>query len=123
VSEHARPDRERRSVTQLLATAIPFAVFWYLPYRSPEVGYWLTLILAVPTTGFTMRLFTIQHDRGHGSFFHSRRARDILRFWIGMLLLTNPRLPPRPFGEPDVPLSVGYPQGLDPLSGTRSVSA
>ena len=105
MAEHARPDRERvqhwneilrpywgpdtkRSVTQLLATAIPFVVLWYLAYRSLEVGYWLTLTLAVPTTGFMMRLFMIQHDCGHGSFFHSRRARDILGFWIGVLLLT-----------------------------------
>src|SRR4030042_119217 len=105
MTEHARPDRERvqhwnhilkpywgadtkRSVTQLLSSAIPFAVLWYLAYRSLEVGYWLTLILAVPTTGFMMRLFMIQHDCGHGSFFQSRRARDILGFWIGVLLLT-----------------------------------
>ena len=105
MTEHARPDRERvqhwndilkpywgadtkRSVTQLLTSAIPFAVLWYLAYRSLEVGYWLTLILAVPTTGFMMRLFMIQHDCGHGSFFHSRRARDVLGFWIGVLLLT-----------------------------------
>ena len=77
MSEYARPDRERRSVTQLLATAIPFAVFWYLRYRSLEVGCWLTLILAVPTTGFMTRLFMIQHDRGHGPFLHSRCARDV----------------------------------------------
>jgi omega-6 fatty acid desaturase (delta-12 desaturase) len=56
--------------------------------RSLEVGYWLTVLLAVPTTGFMIRLFLIQHDCGHGSFFHSRRARDTVGFWIGVLLLT-----------------------------------
>jgi len=30
----------------------------------------------------------IQHDCGHGSFFRSRRARDFLGFWIGVLTLT-----------------------------------
>ncbi|MDX1521623.1 MAG: fatty acid desaturase [Anaerolineae bacterium] len=47
---------------------------------SLEVGYWLTLLLAVPTAGFLVRLFIIQHDCGHGSFFKSRKAND----WVGM---------------------------------------
>ena len=93
---HDKPDREkvehwnrilrpywgadtRRSVIQLLTSAVPFFVLWYAMLRSLEVGYWLTLLLAVPTTGFLMRLFMIQHDCGHGSFFKSRRARD----WVG----------------------------------------
>ena len=103
--DHAKPDRERvqrwndilkpywgadtrRSVTQLLASAVPFVLLWYAMLRSLEVGYWLTLILAVPTTGFMMRLFMIQHDCGHGSFFNSRRARDWTGSIIGVLMLT-----------------------------------
>jgi omega-6 fatty acid desaturase (delta-12 desaturase) len=105
MTEHAKPDRERvqhwnrilepywgpdtrRSVTQLLTAAVPFFLLWYAMLRGLEVGYWLTLLLAVPTAGFMMRLFMIQHDCGHGSFFHSRRARDLTGFWIGVLLLT-----------------------------------
>lgn len=102
---HATPDREtvqkwneilrpywgadtRRSVGQLLTSVVSFALLWYAMLRSLEVGYWLTLLLAVPTTGFMMRLFMIQHDCGHGSFFASRRARDLVGFFIGVLLLT-----------------------------------
>ena len=78
----------RKSVIQLLTSAIPFVALWYAMLRSLEVGYWLTLLLAVPTTGFLMRLFMIQHDCGHGSFFKSRRARDWVGRVIGVLLLT-----------------------------------
>ncbi|HET9949258.1 MAG TPA: fatty acid desaturase [Longimicrobiales bacterium] len=78
----------RRSVQQLLGTAIPFALLWYASYRALEVGWWLTLLLAVPTAGFMVRLFMIQHDCGHGSFFSSRAARDWLGRCIGVLLLT-----------------------------------
>ena len=74
--------------TQLLTSAVPFVALWYLMLRSLEGSYWLTLLLALPTTGFMMRLFMIQHDCGHGSFFQSRRARDTLGFIIGVLLLT-----------------------------------
>ena len=56
--------------------------------RSLEYSYWLTLALAVPTAGFLIRLFIIQHDCGHGNFFKSRRARDWVGRVIGTLLLT-----------------------------------
>lgn len=78
----------RRSIVQLLSSAVPFALLWYGMYRSLEVSYWLTLLLAVPTTGFLMRLFMIQHDCGHGSFFDSRKARDWVGRVIGVMLLT-----------------------------------
>jgi omega-6 fatty acid desaturase (delta-12 desaturase) len=77
----------RRSVAQLLTSALPFFALWYAMLRSLEVGYWLTLLLAVPTAGFLMRLFMIQHDCGHGSFFRSRTARDLVGFCIGVLTL------------------------------------
>jgi omega-6 fatty acid desaturase (delta-12 desaturase) len=78
----------RKSLTQLLSSAIPFFGLWFLSYLSLGVSYWLTLFLAVPTAGFLMRLFMIQHDCGHGSFFRSRKAREVLGFWIGVLTLT-----------------------------------
>jgi len=101
----AKPDREtierwnkllepylgadtRRSVTQLLTSVVPFVLLWYLTHRSLQVGYWLTLILAVPTAGFLIRMFIIQHDCGHGSFFKSRAARDWVGRCIGVVLLT-----------------------------------
>ena len=45
-------------------------------YLSLRVGYWLTLLLAAPTAGFLIRIFIIQHDCGHGSFFKARRANE-----------------------------------------------
>ena len=81
------PDN-RRSVIQLLSSALPFFGLWALAYLALDVSYWITVALALPAAGFLMRLFMIQHDCGHGSFFRSRRARDILGFWIGVLTLT-----------------------------------
>ncbi len=102
---HGKPDREkierwneilrpywgadtRRSVAQLTVTVLAFIGFWYASYRALEVGWGLTLLLAIPTTGFLMRLFMIQHDCGHGSYFRSRTARDWVGRAIGVLLLT-----------------------------------
>jgi omega-6 fatty acid desaturase (delta-12 desaturase) len=78
----------RSSLTQILTSALPFFFFWYASYRALSVGYWLTLILAVPTAAFVMRLFMIQHDCGHGSFFKSQQVADRFGFWLGVLTLT-----------------------------------
>ena len=78
----------RRSVTQLIISAVPFFGLWTLAYWALDVSYWLTLLFALGATGFLMRLFMIQHDCGHGSFFKSRRARNIVGFFIGVLTLT-----------------------------------
>jgi omega-6 fatty acid desaturase (delta-12 desaturase) len=78
----------RRSVTQLVSSAVPFFAFWTLAYLSLAISYWLTLLCSLAATGFLMRLFMIQHDCGHGSYFISRRARNTVGFIIGVLTLT-----------------------------------
>jgi acyl-lipid omega-6 desaturase (Delta-12 desaturase) len=88
ILEPYRGPDTRRSLQQLVLTAAAFALLWYAGLRSLEVGYWLTLLVAVPAAGFLMRLFLIQHDCGHGSFFHSRTARDWVGRSIGVLILT-----------------------------------
>jgi omega-6 fatty acid desaturase (delta-12 desaturase) len=76
-----------QSLWQLLTTAVPFFVLWYLMLRSLEVGYWLTLLLAMPTAGLLVRLFIFQHDCGHGSFFRSRMVSQAVGSCIGLLTL------------------------------------
>jgi omega-6 fatty acid desaturase (delta-12 desaturase) len=55
---------------------------------SLDWPYWTTLLLALPAAGFLTRLFIIQHDCGHGSFFESRRACEMLGGILGVLTLT-----------------------------------
>ncbi|HMB22552.1 MAG: fatty acid desaturase [Chloroflexota bacterium] len=87
VSKYAYPETWR-SVWQIFNSVIPFIVMWYLMYRSLAVGYWLTLLLAVPTAGFMVRCFIIFHDCCHGSFFKSMKANDRLGLVLGVLVLT-----------------------------------
>jgi omega-6 fatty acid desaturase (delta-12 desaturase) len=78
----------RRALAELAVTAAPFVSLWLAMWLSLGQGYWLTLLLAVPAAGFLVRLFVIQHDCGHGSFFRGRRANDRLGRVIGVLTLT-----------------------------------
>ena len=77
-----------RSVFQLLNSFVPFVFLWFAMLRSLDYAYWLTLLLAIPTAGFLVRLIIIQHDAGHGSFFKSRKTNDRVGFFLGILTLT-----------------------------------
>jgi omega-6 fatty acid desaturase (delta-12 desaturase) len=77
-----------RSLWQVLNSAVPFLGMWYLMYRSLEVGYWLTLILAVPAAGFMVRMFILFHDCCHGSFLKTQKANDRMGLMLGVLVWT-----------------------------------
>src|SRR6516225_2781257 len=77
-----------RGIWQILNTVVPYAGLWYLMYLSLSVSYWLALPIALLAGGFLVRIFIIFHDCGHGSFFKSRRANDILGSIIGLLCFT-----------------------------------
>ena len=87
VSSYQSPDL-RRSLWQIVNTFVPYIVLWVLMVSSLEVSYWLTLALAVPAAGFLVRIFIFFHDCGHGSFFKSQRANDILGIITGILTFT-----------------------------------
>ena len=78
----------RRSVWQLINSAVPYAILLILMYFSLAVSYWLTLALAVFASGFMVRLFIIFHDAGHGSFFNSQRANDVTGIITGIVTFT-----------------------------------
>jgi len=67
-----------KSLFQLITTAVLLAGFWFAILWSLDVGYWLTLLLAVPAAFMVVRLFMLQHDCGHGSFFRSQKLNNIV---------------------------------------------
>ena len=77
-----------RSLFELLVTAVPFAALWALMWAALSVGYWLSLLLALPAACFLMRLFMIQHDCGHGACFKRRSSNDWVGRIIGVVTLT-----------------------------------
>ena len=77
-----------RSIIELAITGGPLVLLWFLMWATLDLGYWLSLLLAVPAAGFLVRLFMIQHDCGHGAFFHRRGTNDWVGRAIGVLTLT-----------------------------------
>ena len=87
VAPYARPDAVR-GLVQLLNTGGPFLALAGLMLYGLNEDVWAALGLAVPAAAFLVRLFAIQHDCGHGSFFRSPRANDRLGRVLGIFTLT-----------------------------------
>jgi omega-6 fatty acid desaturase (delta-12 desaturase) len=79
----------RQAITQLVITIIPFlALCALMLWQAGRETYGLVLLLSLPAAGLLVRLFIIQHDCGHGSFFPSRRANNIVGRIISILTFT-----------------------------------
>jgi acyl-lipid omega-6 desaturase (Delta-12 desaturase) len=87
VAKYQHPST-KRAVWQLINTLVPYALIWYLMYLTLEVSLWLTIPLAILAGAFLVRVFIIFHDCGHGSYFKSRWANDIVGFIAGVLTFT-----------------------------------
>ena len=87
VLEYQKPSRWR-ALWQILNTLGSYALLWYLMYRALTVSWWLALPLAILAGAFLVRVFIIFHDCGHGSFFKSGKANDVLGFITGLLTFT-----------------------------------
>lgn len=83
-----REPSTRRSILELAATLLPFALLWGLAWLSLSVSYWLALGIAMLNGLFLVRIFCIQHDCGHAAFFHSRTVQDWVGRALGVLTLT-----------------------------------
>lgn len=87
VAPYTRPSA-RRAAIQLSNTALPFfattaAILVALAHGLPAA------LLLLPVAAFLLvRLFIFQHDCGHGCFFASRWANDLLGSILGVLTLT-----------------------------------
>lgn len=77
-----------RSIFELLVSLLPFLGIWTLAWLILPYSGWLAFALALFNGAFLVRLFVIQHDCGHGSFFRNRQVSDWTGRVLGVLTLT-----------------------------------
>lgn len=87
VRPYARPCT-RRSLIQITTTLTLFLATTAGLLYGVQREIWAAFILTVPAAAFLVRLFIIQHDCGHGSFFKGRWANTLLGSAIGVVTLT-----------------------------------
>ena len=67
-----------RSIFQFSSTALAYVATVAAMYAALKISVWLTLAMSIVAAGLVVRLFIIQHDCGHGSYFRSPRANEFL---------------------------------------------
>lgn len=77
-----------RSLWQSMSTFVAYLAVNALMYALVSISIWLTLALSLLAAGLVVRLFIVQHDCGHGSFFRARRLNDGLGRFCSVFTFT-----------------------------------
>lgn len=77
----------RRAIVQLTNTSLALLASAAALIYGVGHGIWFAPLFAVPASLFLVRLFIIQHDCGHGSFFKSNRLNNALGLIISVMTL------------------------------------
>lgn len=72
ISNYQVPDNTK-AVVQIITSFGPYIALWILMYFSLQWSIWITMGLAIINAFFLVRIFIIQHDCGHQSFFTSKK--------------------------------------------------
>src|SRR5690349_7019958 len=78
----------KRSLWQFSSSMAGYLALNAAMYILAPQFMWTALLLALPAAGLLVRLFIIQHDCGHGSYFRSRRCNDILGRFCSIFTFT-----------------------------------
>jgi len=70
---------------QLLTTLVPLALLWWAAVRGSRISPWLAMIPMLFMVLFTVRVFGLMHECGHGSLFRSCRFNKAAGFLLGVV--------------------------------------
>jgi len=77
ISEYQVPS-SKKAILQIITSFVPYLALWILMYFSMDWSIWITLALGLVNAFFLVRIFIIQHDCGHQSFFGSKRLNNVM---------------------------------------------
>ena len=77
-----------RSLGQLATSFGGFFVTCAVMYLCLALSLWIALPMSALAAGVLVRIFIIQHDCGHGSFFKSRWANELIGRLCSLMTLT-----------------------------------
>jgi acyl-lipid omega-6 desaturase (Delta-12 desaturase) len=73
-----------KGLTQVITTLGSLAVLWWAVHLSVGVSGWLTVGCVLLISLFTLRVFALMHECGHGSLFHSQHLNRAFGFLLGV---------------------------------------
>lgn len=90
ISPYIQPDAMRACI-QIANSFWPFLGIWILMYLWSEFSYWIVMPLICINAFFLVRIFIIQHDCGHQSFFGIKHKRiNNVIWWMCSFFTTIP---------------------------------
>jgi acyl-lipid omega-6 desaturase (Delta-12 desaturase) len=84
IRQHTQPD-DLKGLLQVLTTLAALAVLWVLAVLSLDVSAWLTALVIAAMCLFTLRVFALMHECGHGSLFRNPRLNRAFGFLLGVV--------------------------------------
>ena len=84
IREHSRPNNFVAFV-QVLTTFGALALLWWLVALSVTVSVWLTAAVVLLISLFTLRVFALMHECGHGSLFRTQPLNRAFGFALGVV--------------------------------------
>jgi len=77
VEKYQRPDNKKAAI-QIINSFLPYIALWVLTYYSLRWSYFITAPLLLINAFFLVRIFIIQHDCGHQSFFTNKKLNNLM---------------------------------------------
>jgi omega-6 fatty acid desaturase (delta-12 desaturase) len=74
-----------KGLAQVATTFGSLAVLWWAAAMSVGVSVWLTAVSVLLISLFTLRVFALMHECGHGSLFHSQGLNRGFGFLLGVV--------------------------------------
>lgn len=68
----------KKATIQILNSFGPYIGLWILTYFSLDWSFFISIPLLIINAFFLVRIFIIQHDCGHQSFFNSKKLNDFV---------------------------------------------
>jgi len=84
IRRYAHSD-DTRGLTQVLNTLLPLALLWWIAARSASVSIWIVALIVPLITLFTLRVFALMHECGHGSLFRKPTFNRVAGFALGVV--------------------------------------
>ena len=84
IHRHAQSD-DVKGLTQVLTTLASLALLWWAAVLSVDVSYWLTVAAVLLISLFTVRIFALMHECGHGSLFRTGWLNRTFGFLLGVV--------------------------------------
>jgi omega-6 fatty acid desaturase (delta-12 desaturase) len=84
IGRYAKSD-DIKGLTQVFTTLVPLVLLWWAAIWCAAVSPWLVVAPLLLIALFTVRVFGLMHECGHGSLFRSRRLNQAVGFLLGVV--------------------------------------